>query len=161
MLSLLSSSRAIRSSPIASLASLTVTVTGRRAASSLLTPASHPSTCSCARCATRTSPTSSIPRPAQPSAAARSLSHLVANEAAHPRSCGCARCAPRTIAGNGGILGAPSRPSTATAATVSGERGMKVRSSVKLYCDGCQSVRRKNRVYIICRNNPKHRQRQG
>lgn len=35
---------------------------------------------------------------------------------------------------------------------------MKVRSSVKLYCDGCQSVRRKNRVYIICRNNPKHRQ---
>ncbi|KWU42684.1 hypothetical protein RHOSPDRAFT_10053, partial [Rhodotorula sp. JG-1b] len=59
-------------------------------------------------------------------------------------------------------LGAPSRPGSGAnalaSASVGGERGMKVRSSVKLYCDGCQSVRRKNRVYIICRNNPKHRQ---
>ncbi|GAA5972249.1 hypothetical protein JCM8115_006541 [Rhodotorula mucilaginosa] len=137
-----------------------------RSVSTLLTPASHPSTCSCARCAVRTAPTSSISRPAKPSAP-RALSHLAANEAAHPRGCGCARCAARTIAGNGGILGAPSRPGSganavkAAASAVGGERGMKVRSSVKLYCDGCQSVRRKNRVYIICRNNPKHRQRQG
>ncbi|KAF1827608.1 uncharacterized protein K489DRAFT_406281 [Dissoconium aciculare CBS 342.82] len=41
-------------------------------------------------------------------------------------------------------------------------RGMKVRSSVKKLCDGCKSVRRKNRtVYIICNKNPKHKQRQG
>ncbi|KAG0660331.1 hypothetical protein C6P46_004631 [Rhodotorula mucilaginosa] len=139
-----------------------------RSVSTLLTPASHPSTCSCARCAVRTAPTSSISRPAKPSSAPlvtrATLSHLAANEAAHPRGCGCARCAARTIAGNGGILGAPSRPGSganavkAAASAVGGERGMKVRSSVKLYCDGCQSVRRKNRVYIICRNNPKHRQ---
>jgi large subunit ribosomal protein L36 len=61
---------------------------------------------------------------------------------------------------------------------------MKVRSSVKKLCDGCkvrlppladlgvtstvtdlhdivQSVRRKGYVYIICSNNPKHKQRQG
>ncbi|KAI5858381.1 ribosomal protein L36-domain-containing protein [Tricharina praecox] len=40
-------------------------------------------------------------------------------------------------------------------------RGMKVRSSVKKLCDGCMSVRRKNRVYIICSKNQKHKQRQG
>ncbi|PYH73783.1 50S ribosomal protein L36 [Aspergillus vadensis CBS 113365] len=40
-------------------------------------------------------------------------------------------------------------------------RGMKTRSSVKRLCDGCKPVRRKNRVYIICSKNPKHKQRQG
>ncbi|RPA83497.1 ribosomal protein L36-containing protein [Ascobolus immersus RN42] len=40
-------------------------------------------------------------------------------------------------------------------------RGMKVRSSVKKLCDGCMSVRRKGRVYIICSKNQKHKQRQG
>ncbi|TGZ83849.1 hypothetical protein EX30DRAFT_338449 [Ascodesmis nigricans] len=42
-----------------------------------------------------------------------------------------------------------------------GARGMKVRASVKKLCDGCMSVRRKGRVYIICSKNPKHKQRQG
>ncbi|KZT65600.1 hypothetical protein DAEQUDRAFT_520164 [Daedalea quercina L-15889] len=37
-------------------------------------------------------------------------------------------------------------------------RGMKVRSSVKRMCDGCQVVRRKGRIYIICSRNPKHKQ---
>ncbi|KAI5844554.1 ribosomal protein L36-domain-containing protein [Morchella snyderi] len=41
------------------------------------------------------------------------------------------------------------------------KRGMKVRSSVKKLCEGCKSVRRKGRVYIICDKNPKHKQRQG
>ncbi|KAF8905563.1 ribosomal protein L36-domain-containing protein [Gymnopilus junonius] len=40
-------------------------------------------------------------------------------------------------------------------------RGMKVRSSVKLMCDGCNVVRRKGRVYVVCSKNPKHKQRQG
>ncbi|KAL4810989.1 ribosomal protein L36-domain-containing protein [Aspergillus unguis] len=40
-------------------------------------------------------------------------------------------------------------------------RGMKTRSAVKRLCDGCKPVRRKNRVYIICSKNPKHKQRQG
>ncbi|KAJ5480797.1 hypothetical protein N7539_006691 [Penicillium diatomitis] len=40
-------------------------------------------------------------------------------------------------------------------------RGMKTRSSVKRLCDGCKPVRRKNRVYIICSKNAKHKQRQG
>lgn len=37
-------------------------------------------------------------------------------------------------------------------------RGMKVRSSVKVMCDGCQVVKRKGRMYIICSKNPKHKQ---
>ncbi|PFH54453.1 hypothetical protein AMATHDRAFT_95961, partial [Amanita thiersii Skay4041] len=37
-------------------------------------------------------------------------------------------------------------------------RGMKVRSSVKLMCEGCSVVRRKGRVYVVCARNPKHKQ---
>ena len=37
-------------------------------------------------------------------------------------------------------------------------RGMKVRASVKVMCDGCSVVKRKGRVYIICSKNPKHKQ---
>ncbi|TFK30422.1 hypothetical protein FA15DRAFT_6501 [Coprinopsis marcescibilis] len=40
-------------------------------------------------------------------------------------------------------------------------RGMKVRASVKVLCDGCSVVRRKGRVYVVCSKNPKHKQRQG
>ncbi|EXJ95940.1 hypothetical protein A1O1_01065 [Capronia coronata CBS 617.96] len=40
-------------------------------------------------------------------------------------------------------------------------RGMKTRSSVKRLCESCKAVRRKNRVFIICDKNPKHKQRQG
>lgn len=37
-------------------------------------------------------------------------------------------------------------------------RGMKVRASVKVMCDGCSVVRRKGRVYVVCSKNPKHKQ---
>ncbi|OJK03867.1 hypothetical protein ASPACDRAFT_75378 [Aspergillus aculeatus ATCC 16872] len=50
---------------------------------------------------------------------------------------------------------------SATLRQVEQVRGMKTRSSVKRLCDGCKPVRRKNRVYIICSKNPKHKQRQG
>ncbi|HED54480.1 MAG TPA: 50S ribosomal protein L36 [Phycisphaerales bacterium] len=38
---------------------------------------------------------------------------------------------------------------------------MKVRSSVKRFCNGCQIVRRKGKVRVICKNDPKHKQVQG
>ncbi|MCS7174537.1 50S ribosomal protein L36 [Pseudothermotoga sp.] len=38
---------------------------------------------------------------------------------------------------------------------------MKVRSSVKKRCEYCQIVRRKGRVLVICKVNPKHNQKQG
>jgi large subunit ribosomal protein L36 len=37
---------------------------------------------------------------------------------------------------------------------------MKVRTSVKKFCDKCKVIRRRGRVAIIC-INPKHKQRQG
>ncbi|MDP2704213.1 MAG: 50S ribosomal protein L36 [bacterium] len=38
---------------------------------------------------------------------------------------------------------------------------MKVRSSVKKICKDCKTVRRKGRVFVICKKSPKHKQRQG
>ncbi|MFA5087344.1 MAG: 50S ribosomal protein L36 [Candidatus Paceibacterota bacterium] len=38
---------------------------------------------------------------------------------------------------------------------------MKVRPSVKKICSDCKIVRREGRVYVICKKNPKHKQRQG
>ena len=37
-------------------------------------------------------------------------------------------------------------------------RGMKVRSSIKIMCDGCNIVKRKGRMYVVCSKNPKHKQ---
>ncbi|MBN1325902.1 50S ribosomal protein L36 [Candidatus Falkowbacteria bacterium] len=37
---------------------------------------------------------------------------------------------------------------------------MKVRASVKPRCRDCKVIRRKKRVWVICKN-PKHKQRQG
>lgn len=38
---------------------------------------------------------------------------------------------------------------------------MKVRSAVKHLCKDCQTVRRGKALYVICPENPKHKQRQG
>ncbi|MCP6720342.1 MAG: 50S ribosomal protein L36 [Patescibacteria group bacterium] len=38
---------------------------------------------------------------------------------------------------------------------------MKVRTSVKKICKDCKTVRRRGRIYVVCKNNPKHKQRQG
>jgi large subunit ribosomal protein L36 len=38
---------------------------------------------------------------------------------------------------------------------------MKVRASVKRVCENCKVVRRKGRIYVVCKSNPRHKQRQG
>jgi len=38
---------------------------------------------------------------------------------------------------------------------------VKVRSSVKPICEFCKVVKRQGVVRIICKRNPKHKQRQG
>lgn len=38
---------------------------------------------------------------------------------------------------------------------------MKVRTSVKKRSADCKVVKRKGHVYIICKSNPKYKQRQG
>ncbi|CEQ42917.1 SPOSA6832_04778 [Sporobolomyces salmonicolor] len=121
-----------------------------RALSSLLTPASHPQLCSCARCAARTSSVSSIVSP--PS---RPLSSASGSAASHPRGCGTTEVS--------SIVQAPTRPGVggqpAAHGAAEGKRGMKVRSSIKTYCDGCSVVRRKGTLFVICSKDPKHKQR--
>ncbi len=38
---------------------------------------------------------------------------------------------------------------------------MKVKASVKKRCPKCQLVRRKGYLYVICKSNSRHKQRQG
>jgi len=38
---------------------------------------------------------------------------------------------------------------------------MKVRTSVKKICVDCKIIRRKGVVRVICKKNPRHKQRQG
>ncbi|MCK4893486.1 MAG: 50S ribosomal protein L36 [Calditrichia bacterium] len=38
---------------------------------------------------------------------------------------------------------------------------MKVQTSVKKRCEHCKIIRRKGVVRVICKKNPKHKQRQG
>ncbi|MGH1364317.1 MAG: 50S ribosomal protein L36 [Calditrichia bacterium] len=38
---------------------------------------------------------------------------------------------------------------------------MKVQASVKKRCEYCRIIRRKGVVRVICKRNPRHKQRQG
>mmetsp|Transcript_22442 Transcript_22442/g.31201 ORF Transcript_22442/g.31201 Transcript_22442/m.31201 type:complete len:96 (-) Transcript_22442:135-422(-) len=38
---------------------------------------------------------------------------------------------------------------------------MKVRSALKKMCDHCVFVRRRGHLFVVCKQNPKHKQRQG
>jgi len=38
---------------------------------------------------------------------------------------------------------------------------MKVRASVKKICEHCKVIKRHGKVFVICKKNPKHKQRQG
>jgi large subunit ribosomal protein L36 len=38
---------------------------------------------------------------------------------------------------------------------------MKVQTSVKKRCENCKIIRRNGVVRVICKKNPKHKQRQG
>jgi len=44
---------------------------------------------------------------------------------------------------------------------VPSESSVKVRSSVKPICEHCKVVKRAGVTRIICKRNPKHKQRQG
>ncbi|SNX83763.1 uncharacterized protein MEPE_02471 [Melanopsichium pennsylvanicum] len=62
---------------------------------------------------------------------------------------------------SGNRIAAAASAARALTAAEHQQRGMKVRSSVKKFCDGCSVVRRKGRLYVICSKDPKHKQRQG
>jgi large subunit ribosomal protein L36 len=44
---------------------------------------------------------------------------------------------------------------------ISGEKVVKVRSSVKPICEHCKVIKRQGVTRIICKRNPKHKQKQG
>ncbi|KAM3562534.1 hypothetical protein MY1884_001738 [Beauveria asiatica] len=81
--------------------------------------------------------------------------------------------APSSFLGAGraaaGVLSPFSRllPATPSQQQQQQVRGMKVHSSVKKRCEHCKVVRRKagkrhnGYLYIICKANPRHKQRQG
>ncbi|KAH8926641.1 hypothetical protein BT69DRAFT_1278655 [Atractiella rhizophila] len=85
----------------------------------------------------------------------------------HPPNCSC--CArpkparPRTGSAISSLGGAIGGGDGLGGLAVGGgqERGMKVRSAVKLFCPKCMFVKRKGRLYVICPADPKHKQRQG
>ncbi len=41
------------------------------------------------------------------------------------------------------------------------KRRMKVRASIKKRSEDCKIVKRKGRLYVICKKNPKFKMRQG
>ena len=49
---------------------------------------------------------------------------------------------------------------TAISSVTSGV-SVKVRSSVKPICEHCKVIKRNGVIRIICKRNPKHKQRQG
>ncbi|HEY4479898.1 MAG TPA: 50S ribosomal protein L36 [Candidatus Paceibacterota bacterium] len=38
---------------------------------------------------------------------------------------------------------------------------MKVKASIKKMCAKCKLVRREGVLFVVCKSNPKHKQRQG
>jgi len=42
-----------------------------------------------------------------------------------------------------------------------GSQDVKVRSSVKPICEHCKVIKRQGVTRIICKRNPKHKQKQG
>jgi large subunit ribosomal protein L36 len=38
---------------------------------------------------------------------------------------------------------------------------MKVRASIRPMCNHCKIVRRRNVVRVVCKRDPRHKQRQG
>lgn len=38
---------------------------------------------------------------------------------------------------------------------------MKVKASIKKMCPKCKLVRREGVLFVVCKSNPKHKQRQG
>jgi large subunit ribosomal protein L36 len=44
---------------------------------------------------------------------------------------------------------------------ITGGFSMKVRASVKKMCDRCKIIKRKGVVRVVCKADPRHKQRQG
>ncbi|NXF80850.1 RM36 protein, partial [Sclerurus mexicanus] len=54
-----------------------------------------------------------------------------------------------------GLLAVPPPPGPAPAA------GLKTKTVLKRRCKDCYIVRRRGRLYVCCKTNPRHKQRKG
>jgi large subunit ribosomal protein L36 len=62
----------------------------------------------------------------------------------------------------GPLCGLKAKPILASCpSTLFRGRSVKVRSSVKPICEHCKVVKRQGVIRVICKRNPKHKQRQG
>ncbi|KAE8258983.1 hypothetical protein A4X13_0g1311 [Tilletia indica] len=95
---------------------------------------------------------------ASASTSRRAVSSTVRHCSSHTPAVRTLASTPSTASRNSTLVGART---ARTGAQLTHARGMKVRSSVKKFCDGCSVVRRKGRLYVICSKDAKHKQRQG
>ncbi|NXQ27118.1 RM36 protein, partial [Alaudala cheleensis] len=54
-----------------------------------------------------------------------------------------------------GLLAVPPLPGPPLAA------GLKTKTALKRRCKDCYIVRRRGRIYVCCKSNPRHKQRKG
>ncbi|KAL7753851.1 54S ribosomal protein L36, mitochondrial [Sorochytrium milnesiophthora] len=55
----------------------------------------------------------------------------------------------------------PAASAVAAALTFGGVRAYQVRASVRVRCEHCYMVKRKGRLYVLCKKDATHKQRQG
>lgn len=84
------------------------------------------------------------------------LSPFVSRSLSSSTALQCSSAARRTVASP--LLHPTPAAPPPMALALSQARGMKVRSSVKLFCDGCKVVKRKGAIRVICSKDPKHKQ---
>lgn len=58
-------------------------------------------------------------------------------------------------------LAPPAAGVITTAAAVTGTRSFKTKTSLRRMCRGCRIVKRGKRVFVLCEDNPRHKQRTG
>ncbi|SOV08931.1 uncharacterized protein UDID_04627 [Ustilago sp. UG-2017a] len=86
------------------------------------------------------------------------LRSVLASSPAQVRCCSSSSCSTILKAATTSSSRVAAPVATALGLMEQQQRGMKVRSSVKKFCDGCSVVRRKGRLYVICSKDPKHKQ---
>ncbi|KAM7372893.1 hypothetical protein PAMP_007786 [Pampus punctatissimus] len=83
--------------------------------------------------------------------------------------------APRTLLLSSARVGSVQLPSSASSARggssllgqcehlpcIQPSAGMKTKSALKRRCKDCFFVRRRGRIFVYCKTNPRHKQRQG
>lgn len=58
-------------------------------------------------------------------------------------------------------LAAPATAITTATTAVTGTRSFKTKTALRRMCRGCRIVTRGKRVFVLCEDNPRHKQRTG